>query len=154
MVVRYISLALAVIAVAGSAASPAGAQELPQTIYDTLEALTYDDIRALIEKAEAGDGEAQQMLGLAYHHGYTVDQMYTEAVKWYRLAADQGFAHAQDGLGKLYYLGQGVEQDFGEALRWIRLAVEQGLPEGQYGVPGRGNGRDSLVLEASTTQHL
>ena len=123
----------AVIAVAGSAASPAGAQELPQTIYDTLEALTPDDIRALTEKAEAGDGEAQQMLGLAYHHGYTVDQIYAEAVKWYRLAADQGFAHAQDGLGKLYYLGQGVEQDFGEALRWIRLAVEQGLPEGQYG---------------------
>ena len=53
MGVRYISLALAVIAVVGSATLPAGAQELPQTIYDTLEILTVDDIRALIEKAEA-----------------------------------------------------------------------------------------------------
>ena len=49
-----------------------------------------------------------------------------EAVRWYRLAAEQGDAIAQNNLGVMYRDGQGVPQDDAEAVRWYRLAAEQG----------------------------
>ena len=36
---------------------------------------------------------------------------YAEAVRWYRMAADQGLADAQFVLGFMYANGQGVPQD-------------------------------------------
>ena len=46
-------------------------------------------------------------------------QDYVEAIKWYRLAAEQGYADAQNYLGVAYDSGDGVEQDFVEAVKWI-----------------------------------
>ena len=51
---------------------------------------------------------------------------YKEAVKWYRLAADQGYAASQFNLGVLYKDGKGVPQDYAEAVKWYRLAADQG----------------------------
>ena len=67
---------------------------------------------------------------------------YKEAVKWYRLAAEQGDAKAQYYLGAMYDKGQGVPQDHKEAVKWHRLSAEQGFAKGQYylGVM-YGNGR-------------
>jgi hypothetical protein len=48
-----------------------------------------------------------------------------EAVKWYRLAAEQGDATAQYNLGLMYYEGQGVPQDNKEAVKWWRLSAGQ-----------------------------
>ena len=45
----------------------------------------------------------------------------SEAVKWYRMAAEQGLAMAQFNLGITY----GIE-DEAEAVNWYRLAAEQG----------------------------
>ena len=45
---------------------------------------------------------------------------YKEAVRLYRLSAEQGFASAQYNLGVMYEIGQGVLQDYKEALRWYR----------------------------------
>ncbi len=57
---------------------------------------------------------------------------YTEAVKWYRKAAEQGDADAQYQLGKCYDYGRGVTQDFTEAVKWYRKAAEQGDADAQY----------------------
>ena len=43
---------------------------------------------------------------------------YTEAVKWYRKAAEQGNADAQYKLGYCYENGKGVKQSFSEASKW------------------------------------
>ncbi|MDG1340027.1 MAG: tetratricopeptide repeat protein, partial [Paracoccaceae bacterium] len=51
---------------------------------------------------------------------------YTEAVNWYRKAAEQGLAEAQSNLGIMYRNGQGVPQDYTEAVSWYRKAAEQG----------------------------
>ena len=40
--------------------------------------------------AEQGDAFAQFSLGIMYDNGEGVPQDYAEAVKWYRLAAEQG----------------------------------------------------------------
>ena len=56
---------------------------------------------------------------------------YTEAVKWYRMAAEQNHANAQNNLGECYYDGQGVEKDYEEAVKWCRKAAEQGHMKAQ-----------------------
>ena len=48
-----------------------------------------------------------------------------EAVRWYRLAADQGHASAQYNLGLMYGDGQGVPQDNVEAHMWFNLAASR-----------------------------
>jgi TPR repeat protein len=48
---------------------------------------------------------------------------YAQAVKWYRLAADQGDADAQFNLGFMYASGQGVPKDYVLAYMWRNLAA-------------------------------
>ena len=74
-------------------------------------------------RAEAGDAEAQYTIGLTYDMGVPQDN--AEAVRWYRLAADQGFASAQYRLGTMHLRGFGVPQDDAEGVRWYRLAADQ-----------------------------
>jgi TPR repeat protein len=50
----------------------------------------------------------------------------TEAVTWFRKAANQGDAIAEFMLGNLYVNGKGVPQDNSEALIWFQRAAEQG----------------------------
>ncbi|WP_317319369.1 tetratricopeptide repeat protein, partial [Alistipes communis] len=51
---------------------------------------------------------------------------YTEAVKWYRKAAEQGYAVAQFEMGWCYKHGYGVPKDLAEAKRWYRKAADAG----------------------------
>ena len=61
-----------------------------------------------------------------YNKGDGVPQDYGEAVKWYRLSAEQGLAQAQHNLGGMYVLGDGVAQDYVRAHMWFNLAAAQG----------------------------
>ena len=56
------------------------------------------DLDSLKVAAEQGDAEAQFSLGVMYDFGEGVPQNDTEAVRWYRMAAEQGAA-AQFNLG-------------------------------------------------------
>ena len=51
---------------------------------------------------------------------------HTEAVKWFRKAAEQGHAESQYGLGLMYYLGEGVLQDTIAAHMWFNIAAANG----------------------------
>ena len=53
---------------------------------------TVAEVRAM---AEQGDAFAQYNVGFMYANGLGVPQDDAEAVRWYRLAADQGNADAQ-----------------------------------------------------------
>ena len=57
---------------------------------------------------------------------------YTEAVRWWRIAAERGNADAQCNLGHAYAFGDGVAQDYGEAVYWWRKAAEQGDAGAQF----------------------
>ena len=61
-----------------------------------------------------------------YKNGYGVSQDDSEAVKWYRKAAEQGDADAQYNLGWMYKNGYGISQDDSEAVKWFRKVAEQG----------------------------
>jgi TPR repeat protein len=54
-----------------------------------------------------------------------VAQNYKEAMKWYKLAADQGDASSMIHIGRMYADGKGVTKDFAEAIRWHKLAASQ-----------------------------
>ena len=87
--------------------------------------------KLLLPLAEQGDADAQFNLGLMYQKGHGVPQDHKEAVKWYRLAAEQGLNFAQEILGIIYSIGMGgVSQDLKEAVKWLRLQAEQGNSEG------------------------
>ena len=49
-----------------------------------------------------------------------------EAVKWYRMAAEQNHASAQNNLAVCYNKGQGVATDHVEGYKWWYLAVAHG----------------------------
>ena len=82
-------------------------------------------------KAQAGDTEAQFVLGDMYRNGRGVKQDFKEAVKWFRKASEQGYAEAQYDLGLMYYFGRGVERDIQESKTWMRKAAEQGNADAQ-----------------------
>ena len=68
------------------------------------------------------------VFGDDYQDGLDADKRYDykEAVRLYRLSAEQGDAEAQSNLGFMYANGQGVPQNYKEAVKWYRLSAEQG----------------------------
>lgn len=80
--------------------------------------MSVDELRA---RAEKGDPHAAALLGAECDKA----KNYTEAVKWFRPAAEQGISLAQFGLGCCYYEGNGVEQDYQEAAKWLLKSYAQ-----------------------------
>ncbi len=82
----------------------------------------------------AGQGlvEGQFLLGLKYANGEGVGEDKAEAVRWYRLAAEQGDDRAQYNLGLMYANGEGVPEDQAEAARLYGLAAGQGHFRAQF----------------------
>lgn len=79
----------------------------------------------LESKAEAGDRDAQNNLGLCFQFGYGTQQDYAQAMVWFRRAAEGGLAIAQFNVGGLYFEGNGVEKDLAIAVDWYTKAAEQ-----------------------------
>ena len=78
--------------------------------------------------AEEGDKVAQRTLGYLFWNANGAPLDYEEAVKWWRLVADQGHAEAQLNLGSMYHThtGQGVAESHEEVVKCYRLAADQG----------------------------
>ena len=90
------------------------------------------DFEEQLQLARQGNAQAQAYIGSLYELGKGVPRDYSEAVKWYRLAADQGYAPAQSSLGSMYALGKGVSQNYQEAVKWYRMAADQGHAVAQF----------------------
>ena len=79
--------------------------------------------------------------------GRRIIEDHKEAVKWYRLAAEQGELSAQYNLGVMYANGEGVIQDNVYAHMWWNIAAASGHEN------ARGN-KDILVKANDTSRHL
>ena len=91
-----------------------------------------EEARRKVEEAKEAN-----IIGVNFYYGKNgKKQSYTEAVKWYRKAAEQGDADAQHNLGWMYERGCGVEQSDTEAVIWYRKAAEQGNAYAQYNLGG------------------
>jgi uncharacterized protein len=60
-----------------------------------------------------------------------VTQDYKEAIKLFRLSAEQGEASAQNNLGSIYMVGKGIAINNKEAMKWYLLSAEQGYLNAQ-----------------------
>ncbi|MDE0316943.1 MAG: tetratricopeptide repeat-containing serine protease family protein [Candidatus Poribacteria bacterium] len=116
------------------------------TIYRTGSLGTTKDAKRALElltKAATPNPNA----ALRYKNGYPLaqhdlatmyarDGNFTEAVKWYQMAAIQvvaarGVAESQFHLGLAYHKGDGVNQDIKEAAKWYQMAADRGYPSAQ-----------------------
>jgi TPR repeat protein len=79
--------------------------------------------------AKQGNAEAQVLLGMMYSNGTGVPQDDKEAVKWYRLSAEQEYELAQFNLGLMYAQGTGVPQDDVSAHMWLNLCGSNGYKD-------------------------
>ncbi len=69
------------------------------------------------------------MLANLYHLGQGVEMDGAEAVRWYKLAADQGSELACNNLWCIYTAGwAGVPEDKREARKWYDEAKRRGFP--------------------------
>ncbi len=64
-----------------------------------------------------------------YSRGQGVPQDYSEAARWYRLAAEQGNSSAQNSLAVMYYNGKGIPQNYILAHMWSNIGAANGNEE-------------------------
>ena len=111
-------------------------------------ATELDDARnQLVVLANKGDADAHYALATAYAIDGRSPEDKTEAVRWFRAAAEQGHAEAQFRMAEAYLNGIGIERDDQKAVEWYRKAAENGHRESQFmlghlHVLGKGVGRD------------
>ena len=112
-------------------------------------ALSHEE---LVNKANAGDVEAQYALGSLYYWGDDikndairaqcslgssyfwfpgVKEDYAKAFKLLLPVAEQGHAIAQFYVGNMYLRGMGVEKDSNEGIKWLTRSAEQGYAHAQ-----------------------
>ena len=54
---------------------------------------------------------------------------YEEAVKLFRVAAENGDKFSQHCLGVILYKGQGFKKNYTEGFKWLNLAAKQGFSQ-------------------------
>lgn len=76
--------------------------------------------------AQAGNPEAENLVGYLYETGVGVAADPARALHWYQLAAASGSSDAILNIGVLYVLGLGVKKDVQAAADYFQKAVDQG----------------------------
>jgi hypothetical protein len=108
--------------------SPATAAKFDDPNVNAMHA-SLDLMRA---KAEKGDPEAQNSLGMLGLYGFGGKQDLGAAKGWFEKAANQGYPDAFVQLGNLYENGLGVEKDAAKAVNFYRKAAELNYPQGRF----------------------
>lgn len=95
-------------------------------------------LQELLPCANAGDREAQLLVGKMLLEGQGIAENKAEGVRWIRKAAEQGLPEAQFAMGEQYYLGDHYDstKDAGKdnsiAMEWFRKAADQDHTGAQY----------------------
>jgi uncharacterized protein len=77
----------------------------------------------LMPLAQAGDLQAQKIIAHMFSLGQGVEINPSEAIKWYRLAAEKGDPVAQNNLASHL-----LEENLEEAIQWYVASAEQNFP--------------------------
>jgi hypothetical protein len=120
-IMRFLT-SVTVVALLSTGSATAGTEDCAYRQSDT------EVLRLCRPRAENGDASAQYAIGFMYAQGRGVPQDNAEAIKWFRMAADQGYAHAQNSLG----VRLEEAQDYVEAAKWYRKAADQGEAGAQH----------------------
>lgn len=113
-------------------------------------------IEELLQRAQAGDAEAQNDLAERYAAGDGVGQDSVKAVDLFQQAAAKGIAKAQFRLSQMYGKGEGVPQDSVKATDLLRQSAANGYAKAQSALArlyakGEGVTRDEVLAYAWAT---
>ena len=93
----------------------------------------YESAKEKLEEINTALATKNYQLGTDYYYGQNgKTKDYSQAVIYFRQAAEMGHADAQNYLGLCYDHGSGVNEDDVEAVKWYRKAAEQGDKYGQF----------------------
>lgn len=106
------------------------AQALPDAAYVD----SQYSLLQLSTMAEQGDARAAYLLGTRYASGRAGVRDDSQAVRWFKRAAELELPEAQFNLGVMYATGRGVVREPARAANWFRLSAEQGLADGQHAI--------------------
>jgi hypothetical protein len=121
---KYLALALCILT-----ASPALAEI--ETARDMMDAGNYAGaMHELLPAANAGNAEAEELIGVMYASGLGVIRDDVRAFEWYLRAAMKGHPGAQSGVGWYYEVGRGLPApDLVRAYTWYVLSAIGGDPD-------------------------
>lgn len=90
----------------------------------------YDDAFRFWELAalEQNDPMAQTNLAMCYLNGLGTEKNLLEAIKWYKIAANNGFTDANFRCGYVYY----IMEQYAEAFSWLTKAAEFNDANAEY----------------------
>lgn len=116
---------LAICMMAASVTLPACAQK-PSSHFPSDNDASADSIQKVKQLAEAGNANAQNLLGEWYYFGKHIRRDFNMASYWWQKATDQGHAEATGNLARCYRYGHGVEQDSLQAVRLYETSFAKG----------------------------
>jgi TPR repeat protein len=90
-----------------------------------------DEVKAILQKAEAGDIQSQTWIGMMYYEGAGVPKNLEEAARWIKKSAESGSVEAQYMLSKMYGNGEGVSESKADESKWLLKAAESGHAKAQ-----------------------
>ncbi|MDN3647604.1 tetratricopeptide repeat protein [Reinekea marina] len=86
--------------------------------------------QTLLPFAQAGNAEAEELIGVMYAMGLGVEKDDIRAFEWYLRSAMKGHPGAQSGIGWYYEVGRGItEVDLVRAYLWYGLSAIGGDPD-------------------------
>lgn len=99
-----------------------------QVVSQLEERVTYN----LKRRANDGEAPAQYQLAINSIKKGALQENYSNAANWLKVAAVQGLTEAQYTLGLLYNEGAGVTKDRTQAFLWFHAAAKAGHPVAQF----------------------
>ena len=84
----------------------------------------------LYTAADAGEADAEALLGQIYYNGQGTTAVLSESLKWHTLAAEHGNADSQFDMGLFYAMGEGVAKDEKKGFEYFEKAAAQGHVQG------------------------
>lgn len=79
--------------------------------------------------AQAGNADAEELIGVMYAMGLGVERDDVRAFEWYLRSSLKGHPGAQSGLGWYYEVGRGTGVDLVRAYLWYGLSAIGGDPD-------------------------
>ena len=110
-------------------------------LFVTLSSFSQETRKSLLQKAEAGDGDSQCLLGVRYYDGAEDTKVdYKKAFKWLKKAENTGVNEQKElfnvCMGHCYYMGNGTERNYKKALQYYQVAADMGNARAQNQVAG------------------
>lgn len=117
-------------------------------------------MQEFLPAAQAGNADAEELIGVMYAMGLGVAKDDRRAFEWYLRASMKAHPGAQSGVGWYYEVGRGVGKDLVRAYMWYVLSAIGGDPDAAISQEEvikkmtREQVRDAQLLIADYKAHL